>query len=119
MDMAISNMNAAGQVVPAITSPGSAAGTSPPEATSAQASQEPSPVRGEAAKQLLQEVQSQMDSMNISLSFSIYGKKGDEICIIVTDKDTGKVIREIHPKEIQDLQTKLGEIMGLIFNHSV
>ena len=46
-------------------------------------------------------------------------EKKKEISVIVTDKDTGKVIREIPPKEIQDLQTKLGELIGLIFNHAV
>ncbi|MGA2332462.1 MAG: flagellar protein FlaG [Syntrophales bacterium] len=120
MDMAISNVNTAGPVVPAITLPGSAAGISPPQNDpSAQASQGPRPVSGEAANQLLQKVQRQLDSMNISLSFSSYGKKGDEISVIVTDRDTGKVIREIPPKEIQDLQTKLGDIIGMIFSHSV
>jgi flagellar protein FlaG len=56
--------------------------------------------------------------MNISLSFSTYGKQNDEISVTVTDRDTGKIIREIPPKDIQDLQTKLGELIGLIFDHS-
>jgi len=60
-----------------------------------------------------------MESMNIGLSFSRYGNKGEEISVIVTDKDTGKVIREIPPKDIQDLHTKIGELIGLIFSHSV
>ncbi|MGZ3592816.1 MAG: flagellar protein FlaG, partial [Syntrophales bacterium] len=72
-----------------------------------------------AADHLLQQIQSHMESMNIGLSFSRYGNKGEEVAVIVTDKDTGKVIREIPPKEIQDLHTKIGELIGLIFNHSV
>jgi uncharacterized FlaG/YvyC family protein len=114
MDMAISNINVAGPVGPAITLPGSGAGKNP-----APASQESRPVSAAAADQLLQQIQSHMESMNIGLSFSRYGNKGDEVAVIVTDKDTGKVIREIPPKDIQDLHTKLGELIGLIFNHSV
>ena len=120
MDIAISNVNAIRPMVSAIPTPGSAAGTNPPlKDPSAQASQEPRPVSGEAAKQLLQQIQSHLEFMNVSLSFSTYGKKGEEISIIVTEKDTGKVIREIPPKEIQDMYTKLAELIGLIFNHSV
>ena len=114
MDMAISNINAAGTAGTAFTVPGSAAGNS-----AAQASQEGRPVSAAAADQLLQQIQSHMESMNIGLSFSRYGNKGEDISVIVTDKDTGKVIREIPPKEIQDLHTKIGELIGLIFNHSV
>ena len=117
--MAISNINVAGPVVPAITLPGSGAGTNVSQSDPSQASQEGRPISGEAANQLLQQIQSHMDSMNISLSFSTYGNKGEDISVIVTDKSTGKVIREIPPKEIQDMHTKLGELIGLIFNHSV
>ncbi|MGZ3579963.1 MAG: flagellar protein FlaG [Syntrophales bacterium] len=114
MDMAISNINMAGPVGSAMTSPGSAAVNS-----HAQASQESKSVTAAAADHLLQQIQSHMESMNIGLSFSRYGNKGEEVAVIVTDKDTGKVIREIPPKEIQDLHTKIGELIGLIFNHSV
>jgi len=119
MGMAISNVNA---VIPTSyqnSTQGSAVGTSPPQAPSAQASQEPRPVSGEAANQVLQQIQSQLEPMNISLSFSKYGEKGEDISVTVTDKNTGNVIREIPPKEIQAMQTKLGELIGLLFNHSV
>jgi uncharacterized FlaG/YvyC family protein len=112
MDMAISNINAVTPMVSPM--PGAATGNSHP-----QGSQEPRPVSAAAADQLLQQIQGHMESMNIGLSFSRYGNKGEEISVVVTDKDTGKVIREIPPKDIQDLHTKLGELIGLIFNHSV
>ena len=112
--MAISNVSTVMSMASANPMPGSGAGNSP-----AQASQEPSPISAAAADQLLQQIQSHMESMNIGLSFARYGNKGDEISVIVTDKDTGKVIREIPPKDIQDLHTKIGELIGLIFNHSV
>jgi flagellar protein FlaG len=112
--MAISNINVTGSVTAAITLPGSAAGNGP-----AQASQERRSMSAEAADKLLQQIQVHMESMDIGLSFSRYGNKGEEVSVIVTDKSTGKVIREIPPKEIQDLHTKIGELIGLIFNHSV
>jgi flagellar protein FlaG len=114
MDMAISNVNS---VMPAVSPmPGAATGNSHPQA--AQTFQEIRPISNEAANQLLQQIQSHVQSMNISLSFSTYGKKGEDISVVVTDRDTGKVIREIPPKEIQDLYTKIGELVGLILNHS-
>jgi uncharacterized FlaG/YvyC family protein len=119
MDMAISNVNAVRPMGYQSPTQGSAAGTSPPQAPPAQSSQEPRPISGEAANQLLKQIQSNLESMNISLSFSTYGKKGEDISVTVTDKDTGTVIREIPSKGIQDLHTKLGELIGLIFNHSV
>jgi len=119
MGMAISNVNTVMSMGYPSPTPGSAAGTSPPQAPSAQASQEPGPVSGEAANQVLQQIQSQLEPMNISLSFSKYGEKGEDISVTVTDKNTGNVIREIPAKEIQAMQTKLGELIGLLFNHSV
>lgn len=116
MDMAISNVNAVTPMVSPM--PGATTGNSPPQASSVQAAQGSTSISGKAANQLLQQIQSHLQSMNISLSFSTYGKKGEDISVVVTDKDTGKVIREIPPKEIQDLYTKMGELVGLILNHS-
>ena len=117
MDIAISNINVGGLV--------NAAGAAPTPVSGSRSVQQVPPmgpsagsIDSEAARQLAREVQLQMESMNISLSFSTYGKKGEDVSVIVTDKDTGKVIREIPPKEMQDLQTKIGELIGLIFNHS-
>jgi flagellar protein FlaG len=70
----------------------------------------------ERMKQMLQEMQSQIDSMNVSLEFSTYGENGNKIAVVVTDKDTGEVIREIPSKELQSLSAKMREITGIIFN---
>jgi len=116
MDMAISNVNLAGPRVPAIPLP--AANNPPQKEPSEKAPEESRHLNSEAAKQLLEDIQSQLQSMNISLSFSTYGKNGGNIAVTVTEKDTGKVIREIPAKEIQNLYTKLGELIGIIFNHA-
>ncbi|MCX5819698.1 MAG: flagellar protein FlaG [Deltaproteobacteria bacterium] len=67
-------------------------------------------------KQMVAEMQSHLDSMNVSLQYSLYGKNGDKIAVKVVDKETGDVIREIPSKEIQSLQAKMSELCGMIFN---
>ncbi|MFH1081598.1 MAG: flagellar protein FlaG [Pseudomonadota bacterium] len=70
----------------------------------------------EKVKQMISEMQSQIDMMNISLKFSTYGERGEKIAVVVADKETGEVIREIPSKEIQNLYAKMSELAGMIFN---
>jgi flagellar protein FlaG len=70
-------------------------------------------------KMMVAEMQSQIDSMNISLQYTLYGNGGDKIAVRVVNKDTGDVIREIPPKEMQALQEKMSELVGMIFNEKV
>jgi flagellar protein FlaG len=73
-------------------------------------------IENEQMKQMVQEMQRQIDSMNVSLEFSTYGENGNKIAVIVANKDSGEVIREIPSKELQILYSKMREITGLIFN---
>jgi flagellar protein FlaG len=68
-------------------------------------------------KQIVGQIQSQLDSMNISLQYAVYGDKDDKVAVKVVDRDTGKVIREIPSKEMQALQVKMRELVGMIFDH--
>ena len=68
-------------------------------------------------KQAVAQIQGQLDSMNISLKYTVYGDKDDKVAVKVVDRDTGKVIREIPAKEMQALQTKISELVGMIFDH--
>jgi flagellar protein FlaG len=70
----------------------------------------------ERMKEMVQEMQSQIDSMNVSLEFSTYGENGEKIAVIVADKNSGEVIREIPSRELQNLYAKMREITGIIFN---
>jgi len=70
----------------------------------------------EQMKQIVKEMQLQIDSMNVSLEFSTYGENGKNIAVVVADKDTGEVIREIPSKELQNLYAKMREITGILFN---
>ena len=67
-------------------------------------------------KQMVEEMQSHLDSMNVSLQYSFYGHDGEKVAVIVVNRETGEVIREIPSKEMQALQTKMSELVGMIFS---
>ena len=69
-------------------------------------------------KQMVADMQGQIDSMNVSLQFSLYGENDNKIAVKVVNKDTGNVIREIPAKEMQALQYKMSELVGMIFNEN-
>jgi flagellar protein FlaG len=99
------------KVVITMPLPGSSREGRPPDKVEEQRS-----AKNEQMKQMVQEMQSQIDSMNVSLEFSTYGENGEKIAVVVADKDTGEVIREIPSKEIQNLYAKMREITGILFN---
>ena len=107
MNGAVSNASAAVPANPA---------NAPQPAQSAGGNGDISP---EKVKQIVGEMQDHIDSMNISLQYSVYGDRGNKIAVKVVDKGTGEVIREIPPKEIQSLQAKMSELVGMIFNGKV
>jgi uncharacterized FlaG/YvyC family protein len=67
-------------------------------------------------QQMIDQIQSHIKMMNVSLEFSTYGDHGEKISVVVADKETGEVIREIPAKEIQNLYAKMSELAGMIFN---
>jgi flagellar protein FlaG len=73
----------------------------------------------EQVQRMVNEMQGQIDRMNVSLQFYTYGERGEKIAVVVADKETGEVIREIPSKEIQDLYAKMSELAGMIFNRQV
>lgn len=75
------------------------------------------PMSSEAAAKLVEDIQKKIDSMNVSLTFSTYGRNRN-IAVTVIEKNSGDVIREIPPKELQQLADKLDEMIGLIFSKS-
>lgn len=76
----------------------------------------PSP---EQIKQMTKELNEHVNSMSISLNFTPYGDHNEKIAVIVSDKKTGEVIREIPPKQLQELYVKMGELIGIIFNDRI
>ncbi|MFZ4438786.1 MAG: flagellar protein FlaG [Syntrophales bacterium] len=67
-------------------------------------------------KQIVADMQKQVDGMNIAMEYAFYGENDNKVAIKVMNKETGEVIREIPSKELQSLQTKIGELVGRIFN---
>jgi flagellar protein FlaG len=67
-------------------------------------------------KQMVKQMQRQLDSMNVSLQYSFYGTGGEKVAVKVVNRETGDVIREIPSKEMQALQSKMSELVGMIFN---
>ena len=55
---------------------------------------------------------------NVNLDFSVHQASG-QIMVTVTDQDTGKLIREIPPREMLNLTTKLEEMIGIIFDQEI
>ena len=70
-------------------------------------------------KQVVEKMQEQIDSMNVSLQYSTYGDHGEKIAIAVVNKETGELIREIPPKELRSLYVKMSELAGMIFNREI
>ena len=65
------------------------------------------PVSRTQLKQMVEQMQRQLDSMNVSLQYSFYGAGGEKVAVKVVNRETGEVIREIPSREMQVLQTKI------------
>jgi flagellar protein FlaG len=76
-------------------------------------------VNKEEMKKMVAEMQSHLNSMNVSLQFTPYGDHGEKVAIAVINKETGEVIREIPPKEIQDLYSRMTELAGKILHRQI
>ena len=55
---------------------------------------------------------------NVNLDFDVHQASG-QIMVTVTEKDTGKLIREIPPREMLNLTAKLEEMIGIIFDQQI
>ena len=76
-------------------------------------------MNAERVKRIIAEMLSQVERTNVSLEFTTYGNHGDKLAVIIADKVTGKVIREIPSRELQELYTTMDELSGMIFNRQV
>ncbi|MBW1715445.1 MAG: flagellar protein FlaG [Deltaproteobacteria bacterium] len=66
--------------------------------------------------QAVAEIQNNLSMVhNVDLQFSVHEASGD-IMVTVREQSTGEVIREIPPSEILDLEARLGEMVGLLFD---
>lgn len=71
------------------------------------------------SKAIVADIQNNLHVLNnADLSFSVHEASGN-VVVTVTDGDTGKVIRQIPPKETLKLAEKLEEMVGLVFDQAV
>ena len=73
-------------------------------------------VSNQQARELTKQLQGYIDRMNINVAFSTYGEKNKNISVIVSEKETGKLIRKIPPEELQRLHVKMEDLTGMLFN---
>lgn len=71
--------------------------------------------RQEDILELIVKIDRFVESLSTKISFSVDDRTGKSI-IIVIEKDTGRIIRQIPPEEMLELAMKLEEISGIIFN---
>ena len=77
------------------------------------------PVDNQQSRELTEKLQGYVDRMNINVAFSTYGGNNKKISITVSEKETGKLIREIPPEEMQQLYVKMEQFVGMIFSEMV
>ncbi|MHB8910068.1 MAG: flagellar protein FlaG [Syntrophales bacterium] len=114
MEVSAADMHGTMTSAPAATiAPREATGSS----SSGQASGgESAPLSNAQVEQMVEQMQGYLDSMNVGIKYSFYGTHGEKVAVNVVNRETGEVIREIPAKEMQILQTKMSELVGMIFN---
>lgn len=96
--------------------------TNKPVASKSQSVEEDLEISGsvdnQQVRELTEKLQGYVDKMNINIAFSTYGGSR-KTAVTVSEKETGKLIREIPPEELQRLHVKMEELAGMIFNGMV
>ena len=67
-------------------------------------------------KELVTDVQNRLN--NVELHFSVHDPSG-KIVVTVTEKSSGKVIREIPSSEILRIAAKMDKMVGMVFDKNV
>lgn len=72
----------------------------------------------EEIERYVKDVQSRMDKMGTNLRFTI-DQSTEKIVVEITSKVDGEVIRKIPPAQLVELQSKVEEMVGLLFDGMV
>ncbi len=94
--------------------PEAAAIARPPKVEKEKAPEEPLP-QEVSLEEMVKSVEETAGAFSTSLSFTIDESSGRPV-IIVSDRETGKTIRQIPPKEMLRLTKTMNEIAGIIFH---
>ena len=65
--------------------------------------------------QLVDQVNDHMRSLGTKIQFTVDSRTGKQV-VIVAEKETGRVIRQIPPEEMLELAAKMKELVGIIYN---
>jgi len=66
-------------------------------------------------KNIIDKINENVNRLNKDVKF-VYNDTLKSLVVKVIDEKTGKIIREIPPQEVVNLQKKLSEIVGIIFD---
>ncbi len=103
-----------------LSTSGSVSGISPAqESVKGNAATVEAPPSNEQIKKMVDDMSSQLAGTNISVNFATYGPDNNKIAVVVTDKTSGEIIREIPPKELQQLYQNMGELVGRVLSNAV
>jgi flagellar protein FlaG len=80
--------------------------------------EEREPANAVQLEKMVNDIQKNLNDLDVSLTFSTYGKGNEKVSIVVAEKETGRIIREIPSKEMQALYNKMNELVGLIYNRT-
>ena len=65
----------------------------------------------------VEEIQNRLDAMGSSLVFGLHmHEKSESIVIQLTDGTSGELVRQFPPEELLELQAKLDDLIGLLFD---
>ena len=73
----------------------------------------------EISQEFLKELEQDIEMIhNVGLQFSVHKDTGRTM-VRVMNKDNGRMIREVPPREILDLAAKLNEMIGILFDKTI
>ena len=72
----------------------------------------------EKMKEVAGELQSRLESLGNQLGFTLI-QESNAWVIEVTDRETGKVIRQVPPDDLLRLKAKIDEVIGILFDKKV
>jgi uncharacterized FlaG/YvyC family protein len=67
-------------------------------------------------KEFMEEFKKKLDRTNVGVEFSTYGKNNRKVALVLYEKDSGEIIREIPPKELQLLHSKIRAWVGVVMD---
>jgi len=119
MDMTITNINSAGAGAHQPASVNQGEGGQAPARARPDAAEVVNTVNHQSLEEVKRKIEDSIANSNISIDFSRYGDKSEKISITVKERESGKVIREIPAEEVQHMQLKMEELVGVLFNDTI